>query len=438
VAVLLAGDTNFHLHYRSINELHPSDHRADAEAWVVAATVLAELDDLEHKPVEQKTRERAKDAKQLLGKVIEGGDLLKTGVAVHHAPRPLDYAAVNVNSAVPDECILGDLIRYRNEHPGDEIVVVSHDLSMRLATRGHGLNPIDPPNDFRVKDVPTTTERRLAKAETRVRELEDAAPRLTLAFTQNHRLDKDFAVCAALPDDLIDEIINGIQPDPNNRPVLPTPRHQYQLNHAYDKEFKEYCSELRSYVIEYDRYVHRVIQLDFALSNSGLVRAENVEVQLSSPPVGTLHHRLSEPADPPGPPTRYTYASTTDLFRLAQKSGPAAVLPSLYSQQRARRNSAEPNVTNTWDGQIIYSNAAVPQHEEVILPSIFLVLADGFWGKSMPIDYRIRAGNSPGQIKGRLRLRLTWNPPDKSDLPDFNSLQYRLRAANRKQSRAKI
>jgi predicted ribonuclease YlaK len=124
----------------------------------VAATVLSELDDLEHKPVEQKTRDRAKNAKQLLGKIIERGEPLATGVSVHHAPRPLDYAAVNVNSNVADECILGDLIHYRDEHPGDEIVVISHDLSMRIAARGHGFNPIDPPSTLRVNDVPSTTE----------------------------------------------------------------------------------------------------------------------------------------------------------------------------------------------------------------------------------------------------------------------------------------
>jgi hypothetical protein len=429
MATLLAPDTNFHLGYRSIDTLHPRDLIPEATGWVIAATVVAELDDREHKPVTQKIRDRAMREKKVLGNAIESRTPLSTGASLHYARTPLSYAAHNVNKDLPDERILGELLQFRDNNPGDEIIVISHDLHMRIEATNKGFKAQNPPDAFRLPDIPTTTETQLRKFEARVRELEDAAPRLELAFAGSTGLDKGATVCAALPSDVIDAIVSAIEPDPLNKPFLPTPQHSYQLNHRYDTEFKEYCAELRAYIVENDRASHRVVELDFELSNDGLIPAERVKVEFSTPPTATLRTTPLERADPPGPPTRYTYARISDIFKLAQTAGPGAPLPSLYSRQRDSRDSGEHLTANVSERGIAYDTPFIPQHEKRTLPSIYLVLKDDFREPIVPITYRIRAANAPGELTGSLTLRLTWNPPDSSSLPDFNSISFRIEAA---------
>jgi hypothetical protein len=431
MATLLAPDSMFFLHYRSIAALNPSDLVAGAAGWVVAATVLGELDDREHKPVEKKSRDRAAREKQVLGKAIESGTPLLTGASIKYAPAPLNYAAYNVNAEIKDECILGDLLRYQTEHPEDELVVVSHDLRMRIDARNRGFTVVDPPDKFRLPEIPTTTEARLQKAEARVRELEDAMPCLELAFDSTNGNRKDATVAIALPEDEIDRIVGRLEPDSTNLPVLPIIGPAFVYNKSYDEQFELYRTKLRPYIIEHDRLNNRVIELDFKLKNTGLLRAEGIDIELTLPPIGTLQCEHPEIEGPPERPTRYTYSKPTYLARVASmmagRSGLSSLISPAFRAQGAPSDSGPDVAFNSSGARITYHIVKVPQHDEKPLLSVYLVLNDGFSGATVPIQYRIRAANAPGQETGHLYLDLRWSQPNAAAMPDFDSPIYRVR-----------
>lgn len=421
----LAPDTNFHLAYQSIDVVRPTKIVPDADGWLIAATVVRELDDREHKPVEQKSRDRAKREKSILGNVIERGEPLPTGAAVSFALSPADYRVYNLNSDVTDHRILGDLKLYNEQHPEDLIVVVSHDLSMRLQAAALGFVAIDPPSTLRLPDIPTTTELQLKKTQAKLAALEATVPQLKVAFCANRLDSSQFEVATALSSQEVETIIKDIVPDPRNTPLIQSFALSFDYNEKYDEQFRDYLGKLPAYMIAHDRTTHRTIEVCLELINDGPVPAKEIDLRLEFTPVGSLSLDKPRVSDPPVRPVRYpireqSFGRLLTAAMMSPMENLNLNLARLNKQYEPKDSGPHLGTNRAGDAIVNYNVVKLAQRDEKRLNSFYLMLDDDFSGETIPIDYRIRAANAPGETTGRLYLSLTWLPGDTSTLPSFD------------------
>lgn len=263
--------------------------------FVVPPTVISELD----KHRRSTTQRLQRRARAILPWLIEhDGKPLRDGCDLHlraTEPHRVLEQHPNLDRCHPDDRIVATAMELRTELPAAQVVVLSHDATLCLKARHHGLATVEPPETLELPATKTQEEQERDAAVQRLGELENCAPKLSLAISGEGRT---FSIGPRDEDDS-----------------------EQRLRLALDQELDElgsHCSQ--DYLDRYATYhrdsdarlslVSRCFRLRFEVSNSGTSHADDILVEISwSPPPSFLKELPDHPKPPQRPhgPMSFSY-----------------------------------------------------------------------------------------------------------------------------------
>jgi len=207
------------------------------------------------------------------------------------------------------------VIQYQIEHPGEEIVLYTHDVGPRLTSRRLGLTARELPEADRLPPQKDDTERENERLRRELHQLQAAAP--ILHITLNGRADViDVQPIGRVPTSLTDQEVDAMAsaaraqlptirreewPEPESiarringklaidlgKRVAVIPNAIYSSEYdRYERECAQYEHEYRKYLL--DRYeaeevCSRIVAIAIELHNTGGKPAEDINVTVTLP-----------------------------------------------------------------------------------------------------------------------------------------------------------
>jgi hypothetical protein len=186
----------------------------------------------------------------------------------------------------------------------------------------------------------------------------------------------------------------------------------WEENERYEEQYALYRSRVTLVAQERWRVENRFLKIRLVLANTGLLKAEEINLRLAIPPMFKVHESQSALSDWPKPPQRYhvrvglqqalgltrqnlvdsRLRNVTDYLRAGVPSKPF----------EARRISRSGSGT-----RISYDVRELAQHDEYELRVFWLQLPDDVSADcTASINCEIRADNAPGVTKTALRLTI--------------------------------
>jgi hypothetical protein len=95
----------------------------------------------------------------------------------------IDFAAHNLVRDIADDHIIATLIELRAEASPALFVLLTKDTGLKLKARAHGFSVKSLPDSCLLPNEVLPSERKIRELETQVRELQNARPKLRLAFS---------------------------------------------------------------------------------------------------------------------------------------------------------------------------------------------------------------------------------------------------------------
>jgi hypothetical protein len=330
-ATFVVLDTNVYMHAHRFDTV--DWHRvvgADSVGIALPAQVLRELDKHKDSHPSRTMRERVRGViAQLKPLVAPGsGGHVRAGVNIefYHPPIPAEqFTAWGLNPDVPDDRVLAAAMALQASRPDARVVLMTRDSTAQILGAQIGLEVIEIPGELELKPEPDPLERQLQQLRQENARLLDTRPHLSLRFSGG-----DQKIEITLPGPVIDPDDDEVERRLNQAawayPALNELRQRRARQHRagqnarilpsvldagevdrYESERAQYLTNLRAYFESLGRFrarYRRRFQVEFTLSNDGIVPADDITVTLSFPDgcdVETESTALGPPREPQVP-----------------------------------------------------------------------------------------------------------------------------------------
>jgi predicted ribonuclease YlaK len=180
-------DTNTFLHVASLEQIDWSEVFPDKKALLfVCPPVIRELNRQKDTPRTAKLRDRAASALRRLDAWADSSSpiILRNAVEVRFTIHDagIDFAEHNLVREIADDHLIAALIELQAEASPSPVVLLTRDTGLKLKARAHGFSVAALPDTALLPEDALPSEKRIKELEAQVRELENARPKLRLAF----------------------------------------------------------------------------------------------------------------------------------------------------------------------------------------------------------------------------------------------------------------
>jgi hypothetical protein len=181
-------DTNIFLHFLPFDQIPwPRELGADLVELRVPREVIGELTKHKDGHAIGHMKERAgKILKRILkfaladdGRVGDSGTLT---IKCDQHPAGFDLQARGFDPRIADDRILAAVIDFKEQHPGEHVVLVTDDAGAALRAHSHGVVRLGLSEEMRIPPSPDEKQKRIRELEERVHAMEKSRPRLQLSF----------------------------------------------------------------------------------------------------------------------------------------------------------------------------------------------------------------------------------------------------------------
>ncbi len=425
-------DTNVLLHYRRIDEIDwLSISGTDAVVLLICPIVVRELDHHKDTNPQNKLRKRAQEVISDLQSKLEGSTDIRAGVQIEFLtsdPR-VDFPRHGLHRDVNDDWLIASVIEWQTQQPGRVGAIVSADLGVSIKARANGISVIKLPDALKLASEQDPEEAKLKRLQSELAELRNSLPKLEITFPGG----KSVCHVSIGPPVPIDEqkISAGLTKAKQTHPLMfipekPSGKRLTLTDCALSRKPMEtlenleaflppdqilrYNTQLETFFTSYDTYLRALhhfenqrlhtVSLEFLLTNTGGVPAEDVDVHLHFPDGFQLFSEGEQPGPPvaPEPPLKPGhFRAPKGLEHLASIAfspripGP----PPNVSSPQIRR-------TSSYDVDLHVCQA---KHGYSIHAAHFVAVFESFESaSSFSIDYTIRAANHPKPALGKLSV----------------------------------
>lgn len=422
-------DTMIFLHCRPIREINlPKLLGVRSVILVIPRVTLHELDKHKNTHTSRNIRDRA--AKSL--KAIENcsnseSKELRPGVLLQLiTARPsFDFKEHGLNLEWPDDQMMASVLAYKQEHPSDRVILISHDVGPKLTARQLGIETVELPDSYRIppEEDPLVKENRLLKK--KLTQLQNAQPNLILRLKE--MLDGDehytFRLSQPAPIKVPDknEVISKLRKSfPElHPPVSKIPPAQFITPMADQllipkEEFERYNREREQYFSEYENYLvsletlrsqpSRTLELILEVRNIGSAPAEDVDVYVDFPDGFSLYTKDNIPVgskepEPPSQPRTAFQNLLSQQMRAALRPIP---MPSLNATDMLMGDTFSLKKTSSYELREHFDRI---KHGYLIpIRPLYLIFDSFETADSFNFRYEITAGNLPKAITGRMNV----------------------------------
>ncbi len=313
--VLVFVDTNVLLHGKRLDDLPLGTIVGSAERTtvVITSTVVDELDAQKTKNPNKGLRKRASGVlTDFLNQRPVGRLQLRSGASLVFETRRhgLDLICFELDPAIADDHILGEVLRAQREHPSSRCVLLSRDAGPLLRGPSHGIETIRLEDSYCL-DVPDEQDRKIRALQEEVAQLKSRQPQLDVAFSDGEAFHEiEIVRPRRLSEENIEARVRAsAEASPRlEGPNAPAPsgisaidsamrdarRMQERLFGvpdsavaAYNTEREKWLEALRSYYrsdwLTDEELSSRTISLHFVLRNGGSAAATDVQVSAEFP-----------------------------------------------------------------------------------------------------------------------------------------------------------
>ena len=441
-AVFAILDTNTFLHYLSLEQIDWSDVFPGKQVVLfVCPPVIRELNKHKDAPRTAKLRDRASAALRRLDAWADSPSpvVLSNAVEIRftiHDAR-IDFAAHHLVREIADDHLIAALIELQGEVSTSSVVLLTRDTGLKLKAKAHGFSAAALPDTALLPEDALLSEKRIKELEAQVRELENARPKLRLAFPgASDHLALRFQRAEILSDA---DIATRMAELRNQHPKMSasaktTPPSEgtqtmlyallsgaSQLGAVDPESIKKYNEGLDSFFTGYEKYLNKLAHfyawesqtaaINLVLFNEGSKPADDVDIFMHFPDGFELfeeHEYNKEPEAPKAP------AKPKSILEQARDGIPMAALgldryaylPDLgpVRMPAGPSNVSGPKIkrTNSYDVKVHVERA---KHGiEVALDVMYITFDPAAGARSFAIKYAIHASNLPTHVNGTLNV----------------------------------
>jgi hypothetical protein len=357
---------------------------------------------------------------------------LRTGISLRALPEEpsIDFASHGLSRDWHDDQLIATVISYRERAPRERIVIVTRDVGPELKARHHGLEAVRLPNYLELADEVDPADKRLRELERQLAELKSAVPQLRLRFAgEDNRTiisvparvsaaERIARRMAALREEYPKVEARRSAPPASSltmRDVLAASNIVGVMGSYSPGEVTRYNTELDQFFTAYEEHLYRMsgyeafmrlaFPLKIELLNEGTAPAEDLDVFLHFPDgfelfaQSDLPKAPSEPLPPSKPRTSLEMLGTVvssaahSNFLLPRVSSPGPP-PNVSSPRIRRSNSYEVSV----------KVRRLKHGLSAGFDPLYLVFHSDGAVRSIGIDYRINAANTPKEATGKLHV----------------------------------
>ena len=411
-------DTNTPLHYRWIADLDwLALYDAKRVDVVLLPVVVRELDRLKVSGA-PRIRRRAQAVIAKLEPLLADGRPVEIRRGVWLRYEPLEpneemFRGPQLNNDIADDWLIAAVVQWRDANPGSGVLVITHDLGLRLKSQAMRIVARGLPDELKLKEEPDPIEDENRELKRQLAELQARLPVLAVRFKDG---DSYASYRLKLPEELADvEVAARVQAVrkkyPKKKPAARPPGGSSHVNlsagglfaEAEAQKISNYNERLDAYYREFDEYVRkrrkfenvlrRVLLLKLEVVNDGTSPADEINLMRVPNSVKVLSEKaLSDGPEEPKPP------SPPQSMFLPPTSGHRYVPSDLPV---IRGNVSGPRIAN--DRQTVAFTIrrllhGIPEPLNPI-PVIF-----SSWEKvtSFGVEYEIRSASLPRATNGRI------------------------------------
>lgn len=421
-------DTMVFLHCKPIQQMDlPKLLCVNSVTIVIPRVILQELDKHKNTHKSRKIRERVVERmKTIQSCVASASKKLRSSVFLQlettRPSRNFEKQGLNINW--PDDQLLASLLSYKQKHPSDRVILISHDVGPQLTAMHLGIEAIELPELWRIppEEDPLIQENKRLKNE--LLKLQSTQPQLILRLSEMQDDEEHvvFRLSPPTPIEIPDKInilyklresYPELHPPEPNGPMTQQISKLISLSQIPKSEYERYNQELKQYFCAYERYLDRLvgyrtqpdrtIRLLLEIRNIGTAPAEDVDIYVNFPDGFSLYTKEDLPEEPkePLPPIKPKSEAQKLFFPKIPNLGihaPLFNVPSFTEETFSLRRTKSYELREHFDRiKHGYINRIRP---------IFLVFNSFDEANSFNFEYEITLGNLPKSISGRLHVSI--------------------------------
>jgi rRNA-processing protein FCF1 len=432
-------DTMIYLHHKPVEQLAlPEFLGTEVVRIVVPRITLRELDRHKDAHSSQKIRNRARRILRDIEKWTSDEDDIRAGVSMELSMDvPVDSCReLGLNVHWNDDLLLASVLRHQQQQSNRRVVLVTQDLSLKLAARQLGVEAVELPDSTRLPDKPDAVELENRELRRAVTALQNAMPRLVVGICRDGTQVTHAMFNVAEPiQGGEQEIQTKLEAARARFPKLQMPSPPAVAGLPADVGINRLFGGLGSYtapeLAEYDRYNQevdvymrfyeaflrqeaeweaanrRTLRFQIGVWNTGTAPAEDVDVVLRFPNGFSLLTEDDLPDKPTKPSSPRRPRSIVEMSRetLRVSSSFEALSPHLRYPIRPVVPS-EPTFslkrTNSYEVREHFGR--VKHGENGLLPMLFLTFDTDDAVASFACEYQLTVANLPDRIAGQVHF----------------------------------
>lgn len=220
----------------------------------------------------------------------------------------IDFAAHNLVRDIADDHLIATLIELQAEVSHTPVVLLTKDTGLKLKAKAHGFSVASLPDSALLPDKVLPSEKKIKELETQVRELQNARPKLRLAFSGgSNNLNLSFQRAGQLSEsDITSRMVNLRDKYPKMTERTKAPSHDEAPGYLHNllsatsglsavnaESIQRYNDDLEVFFRDYEEYLKevavfyawesRTASINIVLINDGSCPAEDVDIYMHFP-----------------------------------------------------------------------------------------------------------------------------------------------------------
>jgi rRNA-processing protein FCF1 len=422
-------DTMVFLHCHPIQEIDlPKFLKTISVTLVIPRIILHELDKHKNTHPYRNIRDRAASRLKAIencltseSKELRSGVLLQVMTA-----RPsLDFKEHGLSRDWPDDEMIASVLSYKQEHPSDRVVLISHDVGPRLTARHLGIETIELPESCRIppEEDPLVKENRLLK--NKLARLQSSQPDLIMRLKEMSDEDEHYAFRLSRPASSentdktrviskLRESFPELHPPCSKTVPLDFIMPMGDLNSIPGEEYERYNRNREQYFSEYEIYLaslesflsqpSRTLELILEVRNIGSAPAEDIDVYAYFPDGFSLYTKKEIPGQPkePNPPLQPRTAMQKLFYRQIVTDLRPIPGPLFDAAHLLKKDTFSLKKTSSYE---LRDHIDRIKHGYLFsIKPLYLIFDSYENAHHFGFEYIITAGNGPEPIKGCINI----------------------------------
>lgn len=220
---ILVLDTNVFLQCKDLKMLPWVELFAEKEhlLLLIPATVCKEIDQFKNDGNSRRAR-RARTANSLMKQLIESDHLTirdsRPAVEISFVPLPSSeyHPPGTLDQSLPDNRIIGEILKYTNDYPDQDVSLLTHDTLPLLTARRHGVPYIQVPDTWLLEPEPDARDKKIAELQEELKVLQSTRPLIEIhaedgSGNRSERFSVQVTRYRALTKDEIDALVAEVK-----------------------------------------------------------------------------------------------------------------------------------------------------------------------------------------------------------------------------------